>query len=77
MTDIVNAPAARPARTPVVIRFVAGVPALWRRWRKERRMRATINTLHRLNDRTLRDIGLERGDIEPAVRSRLPGRFKP
>jgi uncharacterized protein YjiS (DUF1127 family) len=55
-------------------RLVAVARSLWNRLQNERRVRATLATLHRLNDHTLRDIGLERDHIEPVVRSRLPGR---
>ncbi len=37
---------------------------------RERRLRATIRELHGLNDRTLKDIGLQREDIEVVVRDR-------
>ena len=42
-------------------------------FRRHRRLRATINILNSLDDRSLRDIGLGRSEIEGAVRG-LPGR---
>jgi uncharacterized protein YjiS (DUF1127 family) len=40
----------------------------------ERQVRVAIRDLHRLDDRTLRDIGVTRGEIEAAVRIGLPTR---
>ena len=37
-------------------------------------LRRAIRELHRLDDRTLRDIGVTRGEIESAVREGLPMR---
>ena len=42
----------------------------WLAYRRNRRLRATIHTLHGLDDRTLGDIGLDRSEIESVVRSR-------
>jgi uncharacterized protein YjiS (DUF1127 family) len=49
---------------------VAATRTLWNNFQKERRLSATMRTLHRLNDHSLRDIGLERDNIGPVVRSR-------
>ena len=73
MTHIVLSPVARPAKMALSGRLMAAIRTLWRRVQNERRLRATIFTLHRLNDHSLRDIGLERDNIEPVVRSRHPG----
>jgi uncharacterized protein YjiS (DUF1127 family) len=40
----------------------------------ERQVRVAIRDLHRLDDRTLRDIGVTRSEIESAVRVGLPTR---
>jgi uncharacterized protein YjiS (DUF1127 family) len=45
-----------------------------RRVAAERRRRNAIRQLQRLDDRTLRDIGIHRGEIEFAVRSGVPAR---
>ncbi len=70
MTHIVISPVARPAKVALIGRLVAVTRTLWNKFQEERRLRTTIYTLHRLNDRTLRDIGLERDNIGPVVRSR-------
>jgi uncharacterized protein YjiS (DUF1127 family) len=41
---------------------------IWTAIQRGRRLRATIRELHGLNDRTLKDIGLRREDIEAVVR---------
>jgi uncharacterized protein YjiS (DUF1127 family) len=48
-------------------RFARGLAA-------ERRRRRAIRQLQRLDDRTLRDIGIHRGEIEFAVRNGVPAR---
>ena len=58
----------RPAALRVAGRAFAAVAAGWNRFRRERELRATVETLHRLDDHLLRDIGLRRGDIEAGVR---------
>lgn len=45
----------------------------WRRYRHQRRLQMTMLLLHKLDDRGLKDIGLTRSEIEPAVRH-LPDR---
>ena len=70
MTHIVFSPAARPGKASHISRLVAVTRSLWKDFRKEQRLRATIRTLNRLNDHSLRDIGLERDNIGPVVRSR-------
>jgi uncharacterized protein YjiS (DUF1127 family) len=74
MTHIVFSPAARPAKVLLIGRLVAATRTLWNNFQKERRLSATMRTLHRLNDHSLRDIGLERDNIGPVVRSRYLGR---
>ncbi len=71
MTHVVFSPAARPAKAPLISRLVAVTRALWNRFHDARRLKATIRTLHRLNDHSLNDIGLERDNIESMARSRF------
>ncbi len=71
MTHVVFPPAARPAKVLLIGRLVAATRTLWNRFHDARRLRATIHTLHRLNDHSLNDIGLERGNIESMARSRF------
>ena len=47
--------------------------AAWRRYRQQWRRRATMHILYKLDDRSLKDIGLTRSEIEPVVRG-LPNR---
>ncbi len=70
MTHVVFSPAARPTKVLLIGRLVAATRTLWNRFQKERRLSATVRTLHRLNDHSLRDIGLERDNIDLVVRSR-------
>jgi uncharacterized protein YjiS (DUF1127 family) len=42
--------------------------ALWTYLRREREIARSVAMLSRMDDRTLRDIGMERGQIESAVR---------
>ena len=70
MTHFVVSPAAHPAKVALLGQLVVLGRMLWNKLQKERRVRSTVSRLHRLNDRTLRDIGLERDNIEPVVRSR-------
>ena len=59
----------RPALTPglsawrYVTRLAAAVDRFGGHWRR----RAAIQDLHRLGDRELRDIGIERGEIDSIV----------
>ena len=41
--------------------------AIFRRWRERRRRKAAIRDLRALSDRTLKDMGLTRGEIVAAV----------
>ncbi len=71
MTHVVFSPAARPAKVLLIGRLVAATRTLWNRFHDARRLRATIHTLHRLNDHSLNDIGLERDNIDLVARSRF------
>ena len=70
MTHVVFSPAARPVKVLLIDRLVEATRTFWNNFQKERRLSATVRTLHRLNDHSLRDIGLERDNIGPVVRSR-------
>ena len=48
-------------------RLVRAIGATFRRWRERRRRRAAIGELRALGDRTLKDMGLTRGEIVAAV----------
>lgn len=61
---------SRAPRAAVLSRLLEAARKIWTRLQRERRLRATIRTLHGLNDRTLKDVGLRRGDIEAVVRDR-------
>jgi len=60
-------PAARPlaglAARPIVRPIVRPIAALIDAWRRQRMQGATLRTLHSLDDRTLRDLGLHRSEI--------------
>ncbi len=49
-------------------RFAAVVKSQWQQLLREYRRRATARVLHGLEDRTLRDIGLTRSEIDSIVR---------
>jgi len=59
------------AATGIEGRFAAALRRWWRGLDEHRRLRVTVHTLRALSDHTLKDIGLERDEIEPAVRARL------
>ncbi len=68
------APTSRAPRAAVLNRVFGAVQSVWTTLQRERRLRATIRDLHGLNDRALRDIGLQREDIEAVVRDRCQNR---
>jgi uncharacterized protein YjiS (DUF1127 family) len=45
----------------------------WSRYWTRRAARATVAILHALDDRTLKDIGLDRSEIESVVHGRVRG----
>jgi len=56
------------APTSFMGRFAGAVADAYAANDRARRYRRTVDQLHRLNDRTLRDIGLNRDDIEHVIR---------
>ena len=58
---------ASGARSGFVRSMVVRVRRLAASWSAPWRRRAAINALHELDDRTLRDIGLARDQIETAI----------
>lgn len=61
-------------------RYAAAVDAIVRQlhtWRQRQRMRITRRILESLDDRTLRDIGLDRSEIDSIVSSRGASRRHP
>jgi uncharacterized protein YjiS (DUF1127 family) len=74
-------PRVRPALRRVaaalagaVASFAIGAGAPLRAWRRERRIAAGITALRELDDRMLRDLGVERADIVRAARQGSPFR---
>lgn len=75
MPHILDLPRALPERragggigitlTRIIVRAVRNRIHAWMVWR-------TMDSLQRLDDRTLRDIGLPRGEIEFRVRELMP-----
>ena len=66
--------AAMRATTKWLRRLVLRGRRAARDWAAERRHRSAIRELERLDDRTLKDIGVRRCEIEFAVRNGLPTR---
>jgi uncharacterized protein YjiS (DUF1127 family) len=58
------APATRPATATVVERLAAAVRTWWHSQQAKRRQRQTVRILQGLDDRILKDIGLNRSEIE-------------
>ncbi len=54
----------------LVVEPVFGLLAAWASWRRKRRLKATARILHGLSDRTLKDIGVERSEIDSVVMAR-------
>ena len=59
------------APTSFLGRFAGAVADAFAAIDRDRRYRMTVEELRRLNDRTLRDIGLNRDDIENVVREQF------
>lgn len=64
-------PAPRSFYTPRTLsvrrRVGAGLQRAWANFWRRRAARATLAILHSLDDRTLKDIGMDRSEIESAV----------
>jgi uncharacterized protein YjiS (DUF1127 family) len=69
MISIERPPILRPdqSRSNLIDRLGSGILGWWRRYSIRRARRATIDILHRLDDRALEDIGLRRSEIERIV----------
>lgn len=74
MPRLAFASASRPGRAAALNFILRAARTAWTMIQRELRLRATIRTLHELDDRSLRDIGLQREDIERAVRDRCRNR---
>ena len=66
---------ADKGRTGVAGRIAAWGQARLQAYRGHRRYRATVHTLHALDDRTLHDIGVHRSEIESYASVGGAGRF--
>lgn len=58
----------------LLAKTAAHVTGAFQRLKQERMIKATIRQLEDLDDATLRDIGVNRSEIESAVRSRFKAR---
>ena len=56
-----------PASLPLFARAAMAARSAWQGYRQRRRLKDTIITLEGLDDRTLKDIGLDRSEIESVV----------
>lgn len=70
MPRLALTPATHPTRAALWHRLPETARQVFTDLERERRLRATIRDLRALNDRTLKDIGLQREDIAAAVRDR-------
>jgi uncharacterized protein YjiS (DUF1127 family) len=60
-------PRASRQQNPVIL---AGIKRLWATFRRERSARRTVLALSQLDDRLLRDIGIEPQDVIDAMKGR-------
>ena len=58
----------REARNSVFTNALGLLWRIYRRWREEAQIRQAIRELSGFDDRTLKDIGLQRGEIENLLR---------
>lgn len=70
MRQSLDTPARRLEKIPASGWFVSAAGRLWARWVAWWELRATVRTLRSLDTRALRDIGIDRYDIERVARSR-------
>jgi uncharacterized protein YjiS (DUF1127 family) len=71
MSNATYAAETATTRSPSLVHLAGHGRMVWQRYQAWIRRRATVRVLERLSDRTLRDIGLTRGQI-PSV-ARDPG----
>ena len=69
-TSVSSSHSAHSGSAHVVVDFAV---SCWRKYRHQRRLKMTMRLLQRLDDRSLKDIGLTQSEIAPAVRH-LPDR---
>jgi uncharacterized protein YjiS (DUF1127 family) len=74
MHNLALAPTARPPQTTLWNRVSAFARTRWQSHLRKRRIRATVRILQELGDETLKDIGLDRSEIESAVATNCAGR---
>jgi len=63
MPRLATPPESHAVGTTLPARLMAAARIAWDAVQRKRRLRATIRTLHGLDDHSLKDIGLERHDI--------------
>ena len=69
MQHFVCTPATHPAPAALFDRLVVVARTRWQAYRRNRQLRATVRMLQGLGDHTLKDIGLDRSEIESVVAS--------
>ena len=67
MQHLTLGPATRPATAAVIDRLLAVVRTWWQNHQEKRRLKETVRILQGLDDRILKDIGLNRSEIESMV----------
>jgi uncharacterized protein YjiS (DUF1127 family) len=68
------APTTRPAKVTLTHRLSAAAQTWWHSYQRKRHARATVRILQGLDDRTLKDIGLDRSEIESVAATGCIGR---
>ena len=68
MRPFTSVSTSHPARFELPHVLASFIATRWRKYRHQRRLRATMRILQKLDDRCLKDIGLTRSEIEPAIR---------
>ncbi len=72
----IDALGTRTAPSSFYSRLSEGVRSAWAGYWIRRAERATVFVLHKLDDRTLKDIGMDRSEIELVVYARARDRFQ-